>query len=150
VTAELNIHIEDAVSTKTVQRDFHKSNIYGWAAIAKPLITASNAQTCKQGCHDHKTSMSDNWKCMHYRVKWDILHSVPCFTKSLHLENTQGSLQSGMPGFHSETWGKFSDGLGVNVMACCLPLLPFMAELLQGSRWTGSVIRCIPSFRHYF
>jgi hypothetical protein len=25
-----------------------------------------------------------------------------------------------------------------------VPLLLFMAELLQGSTWTGSVIRCIP------
>jgi hypothetical protein len=25
-----------------------------------------------------------------------------------------------------------------------VPLLPFMAELLQGNMWTGWVIRCIP------
>jgi hypothetical protein len=36
-TAELNIHLEDPVSTKTVQRELHKSNIHGRAAIAKPL-----------------------------------------------------------------------------------------------------------------
>jgi hypothetical protein len=30
-----------------------------------------------------------------------------------------------------------------------VPLLPFMAELLQGNMWTGWVIRCIPWFRHY-
>jgi hypothetical protein len=28
----------------------------------------------------------------------------------------QGSLQSGMPGFNSETWGRFCDGLGSNIM----------------------------------
>jgi hypothetical protein len=31
-----------------------------------------------------------------------------------------------------------------------VPLLPFMAELLWGSMWTGWVIRCIPWSRHYF
>jgi hypothetical protein len=39
VTAELNIHLEDPVSTETVRRELHKSNIHGRAAIAKPLIT---------------------------------------------------------------------------------------------------------------
>jgi hypothetical protein len=37
VTAELNIHSEDPVSTKTVQRELHKSNIHGRAATAKRL-----------------------------------------------------------------------------------------------------------------
>jgi hypothetical protein len=31
-----------------------------------------------------------------------------------------------------------------------VPLLHFMAELLQGSTWTGWVIRCIPWSRRYF
>jgi hypothetical protein len=62
VTAELNIHLEDPVSTKTAQHELHKPNIHGWAAVAKPLITESNAQLCKQWCHDHKTWTSDNWK----------------------------------------------------------------------------------------
>jgi hypothetical protein len=44
VKAELNIHLEDPVSTKTVRRELHKSNVYSRAAIAKPLITESNAQ----------------------------------------------------------------------------------------------------------
>jgi hypothetical protein len=47
VTAELNNHLEDSVFTKTVQRELHKSNIQGRAAIAKPLITESNTQMCK-------------------------------------------------------------------------------------------------------
>jgi hypothetical protein len=48
VTAEPNIHLEDPVSTKTVRRELHKSNIHGRAAIVKPLITESNAQMRKQ------------------------------------------------------------------------------------------------------
>jgi FixJ family two-component response regulator len=55
LTAEVNIHLEDPVSTKTVRLELHKSNIHGRAAIAKPLITESNAQIRKQWCHDHKT-----------------------------------------------------------------------------------------------
>jgi hypothetical protein len=35
---------------------------------------------------------------------------------NLRLENTQGSLQSGMPGSSSETRGKFCDGLGSNIV----------------------------------
>jgi hypothetical protein len=33
-TAELNIHLEDPVSIKTVRLELHKSNIHGRAAIA--------------------------------------------------------------------------------------------------------------------
>jgi transposase len=55
VTAELNIHLEDPVSTKTVRRELHKSNIHDRAAIVKPQITESNVQMRKQWYHDHKT-----------------------------------------------------------------------------------------------
>jgi hypothetical protein len=54
VTAELNIHLEDPVFTKTVECELHKSNTDGKAAVAKPLITESNAQMHHQWCHDHK------------------------------------------------------------------------------------------------
>jgi hypothetical protein len=47
VTAELSIHIEDPVSTKTVGRELHKSNMQIRAATAKPPITGSNAQMRK-------------------------------------------------------------------------------------------------------
>jgi hypothetical protein len=61
-TAELNIHLADPVSTKTVRHEFHKSNIHGTALIAKPLITESNAQMCECWCHDNKT-----WTIMEMR-----------------------------------------------------------------------------------
>jgi hypothetical protein len=61
-TAELTIHLEDPVSTKTVRRELHKSNIHGMAAIVKPLITGSNAQMRKLRCRDHKTLKSGKWK----------------------------------------------------------------------------------------
>jgi hypothetical protein len=51
---ELNIHWRP-FSTKTVWCKHNKYNINGRAAIAKPLITESNAQMCEQWCHNHKT-----------------------------------------------------------------------------------------------
>ena len=44
VTAELNIHLEDSVPTKTVIRGLHKSNINSTAVFAKPLITENNTK----------------------------------------------------------------------------------------------------------
>jgi hypothetical protein len=61
VTAELNIHLGQ-VSTKTAQRELHKSNIHGRAETAKPLITESDAHMRKRWCHDRKTWTSKNWK----------------------------------------------------------------------------------------
>jgi transposase len=69
VTAELNIHLEDPVSTRTVRHELHKSNIHGRVAIVKPLNTKSNAQMCKRWCHDHKTWISDKWKRACDRVR---------------------------------------------------------------------------------
>jgi hypothetical protein len=68
-----------------------------------------------------------------------VLHADPYIMKSLCLENTQGSLQSGMPGSNNETQGRFCDGLGSNIVVLCVPLLPFMAKLLQvGTHtWAG-------------
>jgi hypothetical protein len=62
VTEELNIHLEDPVSTKTVRRELHKFNVYCRAAISKHLIIKSNARMHKRWFHDHKTWISDNWK----------------------------------------------------------------------------------------
>jgi hypothetical protein len=59
---ELNVHLEDSVSAETVPHELHKSNTNGMAAIAKPLITESNAQLHKQWCLDHKTWTSDIWE----------------------------------------------------------------------------------------
>jgi hypothetical protein len=47
VTAKLNIHPEDPVSIKTVQRELLKSNTHGRAATAKLLTIESNAQMHK-------------------------------------------------------------------------------------------------------
>jgi len=60
LTAELNIHLEDPFSTKTVWRELHKSNIHGRGAIAEPLITENNATSWKIWCDD-KNRTSDDW-----------------------------------------------------------------------------------------
>jgi hypothetical protein len=44
VRAELNVHLEEPVSTKKVRLELHKSNIQVRAAVAKAMITESNAQ----------------------------------------------------------------------------------------------------------
>jgi hypothetical protein len=45
-----------------------------------------------------------------------IIYAVPYIRKSLHLEITQGSLQSGMPGSNSEAQERFCDGLNSNIV----------------------------------
>jgi transposase len=114
--AELNILLEDSVSTKTVRRAFHKSSIHGRAVIAKPLITESNAQMRKRWCHDDKTCTSGKRKRARDMGRWVVLHAVPYIGKSLRLENTHGNLKSGMPRSNSDTRGRFCDGLGSDIV----------------------------------
>jgi len=62
VTTELNIHLEDPVSTKTVRREPHKSNKHGKATISKFLIAETNAKRQRRWSEDHKTWTSEDWK----------------------------------------------------------------------------------------
>ena len=39
VKAELNVHLEEPVSTKRIRQEFHRSIIHGRSAIANPRIT---------------------------------------------------------------------------------------------------------------
>ena len=57
-----SIVILKTLSTKTVRRELHKSNIHSRAATAKPLITENNAKWRQIWCDDHKTWTSDDWK----------------------------------------------------------------------------------------
>jgi hypothetical protein len=68
-------------------------------------------------------------------VRWVVvLHAVPCVRKSLRMENTQ----SGMP---VQTVKHRGDSVMVWEAISCyyVTVLSFMAELLQGNTWTGSV-----------
>ena len=42
ITAELNKHLQDPVSTKPVRRELHKSGFHGRAGIRKPLLSKTN------------------------------------------------------------------------------------------------------------
>jgi hypothetical protein len=48
VTAELNIYLEDPVSTKTVRQDLDKYDVYGRAAVAEPTITENDTKRRKR------------------------------------------------------------------------------------------------------
>ncbi|GFV05110.1 transposable element Tcb1 transposase [Trichonephila clavipes] len=54
VTAELYQHLNSPVSIITVRRHLHKQNIYGKAAITKPLVTDAIAQ-----CRLHLQNLVD-------------------------------------------------------------------------------------------
>ena len=62
VTAELNIHLEDLVPTKTVIRGLHESNIHSTAVIAKPTVTENNITSRKRWCNYDETWKSDGCK----------------------------------------------------------------------------------------
>jgi hypothetical protein len=61
-------------------------------------------------------------------------------------EHPKKNLQSEMPGSNSETRGSSLIAWAAisSYSILLVSLLPFTAELLQGSTWTGWVIRCIP------
>jgi hypothetical protein len=107
------------------------STFYGRAAIAKPLITESNAQMLKRWYHDHKTRTSDNWKRARDMVRRVALHAVSSIRKNLRLENTQRSLHSGLPGPHSETRGRFCYGLdsSVTVQYSVAPIITLYSRI---------------------
>jgi hypothetical protein len=85
------------------------------------------------------------WKRVSDMIRWVVLQAVTYFRKRLHFENTQGSLQSGMPGpRRKHGGGSLKVWAVISWYSFMLaPLLPFMAELLQGSTCTGWVIWCI-------
>lgn len=86
VTAELNQHLDSPVSVITVRRHLHKQNIYGRAAIPKPLVTNVNAKRRLQWCHTHKTWSIDKWK----KVIWSDESSFTLFptTGRVHVWRT--------------------------------------------------------------
>ncbi|KAL6458256.1 hypothetical protein MHYP_G00334860 [Metynnis hypsauchen] len=62
IMAELNVHLNSPVSTRTVRRELHRVNIHGRAAIAKPLVTRANAKRRFQWCKERKSWAVDNVK----------------------------------------------------------------------------------------
>lgn len=62
VRAELNQHLSNEVSTKTVRRELHNGGYHGRAAIRKPLLSSVNIQKRMLWCKDHKTWSPDQWR----------------------------------------------------------------------------------------
>jgi hypothetical protein len=148
---KLNIHLEDPVSTKTVRCELHKCNIHGRAAIAKPLITESNDQM-----GDGVPSRPQNLDIRQLETRtWygHISRPSRCFLQQEEFTFGEHPRKPTIRNAWFKEWNTgevlwwFGQQYRGNVS---VPLLPFMAELLQGSTWTGWVIRCIPLFRRYF
>jgi hypothetical protein len=124
------VSIWKAVSTKTFIREFHKSNIHGTSAIAKPVITANNAQIRKRWCRHHK-----NWTISELETLTcygQLNHPLRC---SMHQEDFTYVWRTPNPECLVLTM-KHGEG-SVMVWATIswysvllVPLLPFMAELL--------------------
>jgi hypothetical protein len=112
VTAVVTIQ---TVSTKTVRREFHKSNIHGRAAIAKPLITESNAEMRKRRYHDHKTWTSDTGKQRVISSDESSLTSFPTSGR-VYVWRTPKEDYNPQRLVPTVKHGRFCDGLGSNIM----------------------------------
>jgi hypothetical protein len=93
-------HLEHPVSTITVCCKLHKSSIHDRAAVAKPLITECNAQMCKRWSpvmtlKPRQQTTGNVHVILSDESSFTLFPTF--FSKSLCLENTQGSLESGMP-----------------------------------------------------
>jgi hypothetical protein len=150
-TAELNILPEDPVSTKAVKHELHKSNIHGRAAIAKPVIKVilifvndgvttikPRHQTTGKACiiWSNESSIAPfptSGRVYVWRTPKETYHPE-CLVPTV--KHRVGSVM---------VWAAISQ-----YSILLVPLLPFMAKLLQGSTWTGWVMRCIPQSRRYF
>ncbi|GFY28585.1 transposable element Tcb1 transposase [Trichonephila clavipes] len=75
VIAELNQRLDSSVSIIAVRRHLRKQNIYGRAAILKPLDTDVNAKHRLRWCHTHKGCSIDKWK----KVIWSDESFFMCF-----------------------------------------------------------------------
>ncbi len=76
VTENLNIHLEDSVSTKTNHRKLHKVER---AATAKTLVTDTKDKMWKIWCSDHKTWKITNPMWTVWKEEWKtdpLLHHL--------------------------------------------------------------------------
>jgi hypothetical protein len=125
--AELNIYLEDRVSTKTVRREHcNPKSTVGlqppdyWKSVNDGVMTIRtwHQRKRKSACNMvkwvilhailyNRKSLRLNERMrggpsrpLHHDLQWSI---VP---KSLRFDNTQGSAQPGIPGSNHETWGE--------------------------------------------
>ena len=62
ITADLNGHLQNPVSIKTVRRELHRSGFYGRAAIRKPLVSNTNASKRLEWCKNLQNWSLEQWK----------------------------------------------------------------------------------------
>jgi hypothetical protein len=117
-TAELNLLLENPVSTKTFLRELHESSTEGRVAIAKPVITESNAQMRKRWCHDHKP---EHRRPGNARQIWSDGSSFTLFPTSGRVYVLRTPKQAYNPECLVPTMKhrRFSYGLGSNIVVSC-------------------------------
>ncbi|GFT90799.1 transposable element Tcb1 transposase [Trichonephila clavipes] len=62
ITSEVNSHLRNPISARTVQRELHASNLYGRVGIRKPLVTARHALQRRQWCRTHRQWTPQKWQ----------------------------------------------------------------------------------------
>lgn len=75
ITSEMNTHLQNPVSMKTIQRELHAANIHGRVAIPKPLVSARNAMKRLQWCREHLNWTQLQWE----QVIWSDESSFTLF-----------------------------------------------------------------------
>ncbi|GFW63338.1 transposable element Tcb1 transposase [Trichonephila clavipes] len=62
ITSEVNSHLRNPISARTIQRELHASNLYGRVGIRKPLVTARHALQRRQWCRIHRQWTPQQWQ----------------------------------------------------------------------------------------
>ena len=62
ITAEINDHLENPVSSKTVRRELHKAGFHGRAAIRKPLLSQTNIAKRLEWSRNLQNWSLEQWK----------------------------------------------------------------------------------------
>lgn len=62
IAAELNDHLENPISSKTVKRELQKAGFHGRAAIRKPLLSQSNNSKCLNWSRNLQNWSLEQWK----------------------------------------------------------------------------------------
>ncbi|GFX46843.1 transposable element Tcb1 transposase [Trichonephila clavipes] len=62
ITSEVNSHLRNPISARTVQRELHASNLYERVGIRKPLVTARQALQRRQWCRTHRQWTPQQWQ----------------------------------------------------------------------------------------
>jgi hypothetical protein len=136
------LYPEDPVSTKTVRGELHNpTTIAGSAAnlwLLKVMLRCVNdgVTTTKPGQKTTGNAWHGEMVCRSIQQEEFTFGEHPIRSAWLHQWNSKR--------------GRFCDGLGSKTLvSMVVQLLLFMAELLQGSTWTGWVIRSVSWHRRY-